>query len=80
MEHWSRRSVIIEDVVAITCDICQQRYDDPVEVQAFVQIDKTASFGSIFSDGTRIKCDLCQHCLQGKLGAYLQLEESLIRA
>lgn len=80
MKYTKARSIELEEVISITCDICQRNYESPLEIQAFVLIDKTGGYGSAFGDGTRIKCDLCQYCLIEKLGGYLQMEEQPIRA
>lgn len=80
MKHIATSTFTAEEVIAITCDICVQRFGDPSEMQAFLHIDKSAGYGSIFGDGTRIRCDICQTCLQEILGAYLKLEDQQVRA
>ena len=75
MKHTTRTMVAQDTVTAITCDACGQRYDDVLEMQAFVHIVKTGGYGSIFGDGTALECDLCQHCLQARLGDALRLEK-----
>ncbi|QQD17300.1 hypothetical protein I6N98_13115 [Spongiibacter nanhainus] len=74
MKHTTRITVEQDTVTAITCDACEQRYDDVLEMQAFVHIVKTGGYGSIFGDGTAMECDLCQHCLQARLRDALRLE------
>ena len=60
------------------CDICGTEYDytkpDDFEIQEFVHIDTVGGYGSIFGDGTRIVSDICQKCLEEKLGKYLRKE------
>lgn len=38
MKHTTRITVEQDTVTAITCDACGQRYDDVLEMQAFVHI------------------------------------------
>lgn len=73
MQHTEKKTIQIEDVVAVTCDGCTKRYDDPIEIQAFFHLKKTGSYGSIFGDGTSLKCDICQYCLKVLLGKYLRV-------
>jgi hypothetical protein len=67
----------------ITCDVCGKKYferkedgnanhDDAIEIQEFHCIDFVGGYGSVFGDGNRIKCDICQHCLKKLLGEYLK--------
>ena len=73
MKHTQKKSVQIDDLMAITCDHCDSYVDDPVEVQAFFHLAKAASYGSIFGDGASIECDLCQHCVKALLGGSLRI-------
>ena len=57
---------IEEEVIAYICDVCGKSYDpnnDIFEVQEFHHIRFTGGYGSLFGDGERIECDICQHCL-----------------
>jgi hypothetical protein len=56
----------------VTCDSCGRSFNDPIELQEFLFINRTAGYGSIFGDGTLIQCDLCQNCLKSKLGKFLR--------
>jgi len=67
-----------EITVGISCDICKKTFDqenDKMEVQEFHEICFTGGYNSVFGDGKRVKCDICQHCLKEKLGAYLRFED-----
>lgn len=61
----------------ITCDICKKTFDaspygkDIFEVQEFIHIRAAGGYGSVFGDGEKISCDICQHCLKEKLGEYI---------
>lgn len=79
MRHTHPIQTIIDELAAITCDVCKQRYDNEVEIQAFMQLQESGGYGSIFGDGTSIQCDICQHCLKQLLGPYLRIEQQEIR-
>tara|TARA_R110002050_G_scaffold17413_15_gene51796 strand:+ start:823 stop:1278 length:456 start_codon:yes stop_codon:yes gene_type:complete len=74
MKHTEIRSIETHETIAITCDVCKTRYDDPVEMQAFIQILKTGGYGNIFGDGALMECDLCQYCLKERLGDSLRIK------
>jgi len=52
-------------IVGYECDRCGKGYasDFWEEIQEFHHINFTGGYGSIFGDGTEVKCDLCQYCL-----------------
>lgn len=68
-----KKIIEVEEFESIMCDICQTRYENPIEIQGCYQVRKTGSYGSIFGDGTTIECDICQHCLKERLGHYLRV-------
>lgn len=49
------------------CDKCGKEYemkdDGWVEVQEFLNINFVGGYGSVFGDGNKIRCDICQYCL-----------------
>jgi hypothetical protein len=51
---------------SITCDKCGKEYDvdDVLELQEFLHINFVGGYGSVFGDGYRIECDICQYCLK----------------
>lgn len=68
MKHYEPITRTENEIIAITCDACGRYFQDQAELQAFVHIAKTGSYGNIFGDGVEISCDLCQHCLKERLG------------
>lgn len=66
--------------MAITCDACKTKYEDEFEIQAFVCIAKTGSYGNIFGDGVFIECDICQYCLKERLVGAMRISECVERA
>lgn len=48
---------------SIACDRCKKPITDDMEIQEVYCIDLVGGYASVFGDGTRITCDLCQHCL-----------------
>jgi antitoxin CcdA len=71
VQHFTE--VISEEIFAITCDRCGDRYDsDDVEFNEFLTIDRVVGYGSIFGDGKHIRLDLCQRCTKTLLGPWIQ--------
>lgn len=69
-------------ITSVTCDVCGKTYvwnwrdsDDVFETQEFLHINLKGGYGSVFGDGSTIKCDICQHCLKKLLGKYLRVDE-----
>jgi len=54
-------------VVSMQCDKCKKTYTvedvGGLETQEFHHIMFKGGYGSVFGDGARVDCDLCQHCL-----------------
>lgn len=66
----------IEVVDKIKCDCCGAEFDwqkDEMETQEMLIIDTMGGYYSIFGDGAKITCDLCQHCVKKLLGEYLKI-------
>lgn len=59
------------------CDVCKTRYseNDYSDYQEFIHINVVCGYGSIFGDGDTIQLDICQHCLNEKLGKYIRIVE-----
>ena len=63
--------------VTIQCDLCGNSYregrthEDDFQIQEFHEIDFVGGYGSVFGDGTRVKLDICQHCLKGLIGNFI---------
>jgi hypothetical protein len=71
MIRYSEKPVVQKVVEIIVCDICKKEFDaakDIIDVQEFTHIRFTGGYGSVFGDGTEVACDVCQHCLEEKLG------------
>ena len=69
-------------VSSVKCDVCQDVYvyglnnfKDDMELQEFSHINLLGGYGSVFGDGSTIKCDICQNCLKTLLGVYLRIDE-----
>ena len=65
----------------IKCDCCGKEFnvkrtEDDMEIQEMLIIDEVGGYGSIFGDGTRILCDICQECMKKLLGKYIRVEET----
>jgi hypothetical protein len=62
------------------CDKCKlkasSKCKDFSEFQEFYHFDFRGGYGSIFGDGNKITCDLCQYCLKELLGQYFRIEET----
>jgi hypothetical protein len=61
---------------SIICDVCGNRFDykDIFEIQEFTHIRKNCGYVSVFGDGDKIECDICQNCLKEKLGKYMRVK------
>jgi hypothetical protein len=76
MKITKKVSVEIDELVSIKCDKCEKVYDDTYEMQEFHYINFVGGYSSIFGDGARIRCDICQHCLRTMLhGSYREYYE-----
>jgi len=76
MKEYKTSIVEVEEQIfdSITCDVCKKKYtenEDDFEIQEFQCIHFRGGYGSIFGDGVEMECDICQHCLNTKLGDFL---------
>lgn len=73
-------------MVSVECDKCHTVYHeaevdkgacinlrDTFEIEEFHHIDFVGGYGSIFGDGSRVQCDLCQHCLKGLIEPFARV-------
>ena len=67
----------VREITAIVCDICKKEYkiEDVFEIQEFYHVSFEAGWGSVFGDGNRIECDICQHCLKKILGENYRIHD-----
>ncbi|EBC3771026.1 hypothetical protein DLA12_02760 [Salmonella enterica] len=74
MQHFTLKKTL--SLSAKTCDRCRRRAEkDDLEFQEFLAIDHRAGYGSVFGDGSRLRLDLCQHCVKEVLGQWLTQRE-----
>ena len=73
MKKFSKKTIKV--VSSIQCDCCKQEFDTPVELAEFLTLDTVAGYNSIFGDGNKIQLDLCQYCLEEKLGDLIRMEK-----
>ena len=51
-------------VTGFACDRCSKHVDvDDLDHQEGHHIDFVGGFSSVFGDGAKVECDLCQECL-----------------
>ena len=66
-----------QEMASIKCDICGKVYDaDDLEIQELHHIDFRGGYGSVFGDGTRVNCDICQHCLHKMIGDFCRCSDA----
>ena len=63
------------EIRSVVCDICQKEFESDMELQEFHYIDFIGGYGSVFGDGSCIRCDICQYCLKELIGKYIQKDE-----
>jgi ribosomal protein S17E len=73
----------VEEVIKITCDVCKKSYDtnkdtsdDFLEIQEFHHINFIGGYASVFGDGDKIECDICQNCLKKMIDGYYRVVDS----
>lgn len=66
---------MIQVPTTLLCDCCGREATidgSDFEAQAFVSLNFVGGYNSIFGDGTQVCLDICQYCLNEKLGAWLK--------
>ena len=63
------------EVESIVCDVCGEHYTDTLDIQEFTSINKVGGYASVFGDGDIISLDICEHCLEEKLGEFIRITE-----
>jgi hypothetical protein len=69
-----------EYIKYLICNRCGKSVDpevDWIDWQESYSIRFTGGFGSLFGDGARIECDLCQHCLKELIGPYYKVIDEI---
>ena len=49
--------------------------NDMWELPEMHHIDFAGGYGSVFGDGNRVQCDLCQHCLMELITPFARVED-----
>ncbi len=72
MLRFGTRAVEESIPLACICDRCGKSIaaDDYIEWEEKQMIRFTGGYGSIFGDGTRVECDLCQSCVETLIGVF----------
>ena len=52
------------------CDKCKEEVTNQLELQEAQTIRFTGGYASVFGDGNRVSCDLCQGCLKELIGDF----------
>ncbi|HBD94870.1 MAG TPA: hypothetical protein DC057_11930 [Spirochaetia bacterium] len=81
------KTVKVEKTTHVVCDKCGKQYgldyrnhdsgNEIWEAQEFHHINFVGGFASVFGDGTKVECDLCQHCLLEMIGNFCRKDTSL---
>ena len=69
----------IQEIVSVKCDVCGKEYDkvqDAFEIEEFHHIRFCGGYASVFGDGTKVECDICQHCMHKFIGDFCKCEET----
>ena len=60
------------------CDVCGKTYDvevDEFELQEFLDLNFVGGYMSVFGDGARVECDICQYCLEKMIRPYVRIKQ-----
>jgi len=66
MINYETKKKLVKEVVSVKCDKCGKDYsieEDVFEIQEFHHIKFVGGYDSIFGDGNKVECDICQSCL-----------------
>lgn len=74
MRKYEMVMVESRELVGWKCDVCgMDLLNDDMEAQEALSYTNIGGYSSIFGDGSEIQLDICQYCLQDKLGQYLRI-------
>ena len=62
-------------IKSFTCDCCDTKYDDILDIQEMLYFHNNCGYGSLFGDGNTIELVMCEKCVQEKLGDYIHYRE-----
>ncbi len=64
-------------VTGFTCDRCSAKVDaSDLTHQEGHHIAFTGGYGSVFGDGSKVECDLCQDCLKAVIGDFCRVNQT----
>jgi hypothetical protein len=75
MQHTHTRTITVTEAY-VTCDRCGREMhpnNQDCEHQERLAVHFRAGYGSVFSDGSLVEADLCQHCVKEILGEWLRV-------
>jgi hypothetical protein len=70
------REITVQEPASIICDRCGRRAEkasDTCEFDEYLSLDHVGGYGSIIGDGTRLKLDICQHCIKELLFPFARI-------
>jgi len=76
MREYKIEKVEVEEKTldSVICNVCKRKYkwpEEEMEIQEFHRIHFVGGYASVFGDCVEMEGDICQHCLDEKLGEYL---------
>ena len=74
MKIYSDTQITKRHVTKVICDRCWIEHTDTFEIEEFLYLDFIGGYGSIFGDGSKVECDLCQNCVKELLGKHLKIK------
>lgn len=70
----------VEEIVSVMCDVCKkivnvqnETIDSIIGVEEMTSISYCGGYGSVFGDQSKIELDICQECLQERLGDFIRV-------
>jgi len=75
MIKFKEKEIITKErkIISCQCDRCKVDYIDDFEIQEFHFIRFTGGYDSVFGDGDKVECDICQHCLKKIIEKYCRV-------
>lgn len=64
MIKYKKNNIITYEFDKFICDKCGQEYtSNNIDLQETYSINFIGGYSSVFGDGVKVSCDLCQYCL-----------------